>query len=522
MLVTASNTTYTLYGTDKKTSLEHRCRLLSRDRSEQFQHQRDFCARLSQPVSTGATPAFAACLKAVPVSASCLRCATRHVARRDFRKQTGGTTVMTTTVDVIVLGTGSAAQSVAYPCREAGWSVVVVDYHPFGGTCQLRGCDPKKVLVSVSDLVDWSHRMQGKGVSAPGLSTSWPDLIRFKRTFTDPVPKQNEQSFAQAGISTRHGRAHFVDRTSVQVGEEILVARHVVIATGACHADLGIAGEDLLTTSTQFLELEELPRRIVFVGGGYIAFEFAHIAARAGAQVQVLHRGSRPLEKFDPDLVSMLVQATQELGVEVHVNRAVTAIERQQDRLLVHARAGEQEYTVEADLVVHAAGRVPEIDDLGLEVADVAREQAGVSVNDYLQSVTNPAVYAARDAVASGGFPLTPVAGMQGDIVAKNLLEGNSHTPNYRGIPSVVFTIPPLARVGLLEPAARAQGLRFTTHHGDTSSWYTSRRVALLYSGYKVLVEEGTGRILGAHLLGYHAEEVINLFALAIRAGLRA
>jgi glutathione reductase (NADPH) len=429
---------------------------------------------------------------------------------------------MTTTVDMIVLGTGTAAQTVAYTCREVGWSVAVVDYHPYGGTCQLRGCDPKKVLVGVSDLVDWSHRMQGKGVLAPGLSLSWPDLIRFKHTFTDPVPGQTEQSFTQAGIITRHGRAHFVDRTSVRVGEETLVGRHVVIATGACHAALGIAGEEHLTTSTQFLDLEELPRRIVFVGGGYIAFEFAHIAARAGAQVQVLHRGSRPLEKFDSDLVSLLVQASRELGIEVHVNRAVTAIERQGDHLLVHARTGAQEHTVEADLVVHAAGRVPEIDRLHLETAGIAYEKDGVSVNEYLQSVTNPAIYAAGDAVASGGFPLTPVAGMQGDIVARNLLEGNRQTPNYTGIPSVVFTTPPLARVGLLEEAARAQGLRFTTHHEDTSGWYSSRRVALPHTGFKTLVEEGAGRILGAHLLGLHAEEVINLFALAIRMGLRA
>src|SRR6266480_5877903 len=254
-------------------------------------------------------------------------------------------TVTTTTVDVIVLGSGSAAQSVAYPCREAGLRVAVVDDHPFGGTCQLRGCDPKKVLVGVADLVDWSHRMQGKGVSAPGLSISWSEMIRFKRTFTDPVPEQTEQSFAEAVILTRHGRAHFVDRTSVQVGGDTLVGRHVVIATGARHAPLEIPGEEQLTTSTQFLELEDLPRRIVFVGGGYIAFEFAHIAAHAGAQVQVLHRGSRPLEKFDPDLVSMLVQASQELGIEVHMNRAVTAIERQGDHLLVHARTGAQVHT---------------------------------------------------------------------------------------------------------------------------------------------------------------------------------
>jgi glutathione reductase (NADPH) len=428
----------------------------------------------------------------------------------------------TTTVDVIVLGTGTAAQTVAYTCRGAGWSVAVVDSRPFGGTCQLRGCDPKKVLVGVAELVDWSRRMQGKGVSAPGLSLNWPDLIRFKRTFTDPVPEQTEQSFEQAGINMRHGRARFVDRTSIQVGEDTFVGRHVVIATGARHATLGIPGEEHLTTSTQFLELDELPRRIVFVGGGYIAFEFAQIAARAGARVQVLHRGSHPLKKFDPDLVAQLVQTTRELGVEVRLNMAVTALERQGDCFLVHARADEQETMVEADLVVHAAGRVPEIDDLDLEVAGVTREMDGISVNEYLQSVSNPAVYAAGDAVASGGFPLTPVAGMQGGIVASNLLEGNRQTPNYSGIPSVVFTTPPLARVGLLEETARAQGLRFGTHHEDTSGWYSSRRVALSHTGFKVLVEEGTERILGAHLLGLHAEEVINLFALAIRTGLRA
>src|SRR5207244_2339236 len=336
--------------------------------------------------------------------------------------------------------------------------------------------------------------MQGQGISAPGLSLSWPDLIRFKRTFTDPVPEQNEQSFKQSGIITRRGRAHFVDRTSVQVGEDTLVGRHVVIATGACHADLGIAGEDLLTTSTQFLDLEELPGRIVFFGGGYIAFEFAHIAARAGAQVQVLHRGSRPLEKFDPDLVALLVQASRELGIGVQVNRAVTAIERDGDHVLVHARAGAQEHTVEADLVVHAAGRAPEIDKLDLEAGGVAWEKEGVSVNEYLQSVSNEAVYAAGDAVASGGFPLTPVASMQGAIVASNLLKGNHSTPDYRGIPSVVFTVPPLATVGLQETAARDQGLRFTTHHEDTSSWYSSRRVALPHTGFKTLVEEGTER----------------------------
>jgi glutathione reductase (NADPH) len=429
---------------------------------------------------------------------------------------------MATTVDVLVIGTGSAAQSVAYKVREAGQSVAVIDSRPFGGTCQLRGCDPKKVLVGVSELVDWSQRMRGKGVSGPALSINWPELIRFKRTFTDPAPHENEQAFAQAGILTRHGRAHFVDRTTVEVGGETLVGRHMVIAGGARHATLGIPGENLLTTSTQFLELDRLPRRILFVGGGYIAFEFAHVAAHAGAQVRVLHRGTRPLQKFDPDLVAMLMETTKELGVEVGLSTEVEAIERSADHLLVHGRTSGQEQVFEADMVVHAAGRVPEIDDLNLDVAGVAWTAAGVVVNDYLQSVSNPAVYAAGDAVASGGFPLTPVAGMQGAIVASNLLKGNHGIPNYAGIPSVVFTTPPLARVGISEETAHGEGLRFATKGGDTSDWYTSRRVGLRHTGFKTLVEEGTGRILGAHLFGEHAEEVINLFGLAIRSGIRA
>jgi glutathione reductase (NADPH) len=131
-------------------------------------------------------------------------------------------------------------------------------------------------------------------------------------------------------------------------------------------------------------------------------------------------------------------------------------------------------------------------------------------------------VYAAGDAAASSGLKLTPVASLEGDVVASNLLDGNHRKPDYRGVATVVFTIPPLASVGLQEAAAKEQGLKFRINHGETSDWYSSRRVGLRYSGYKVLVEEASGHILGAHLLGVHAEEIINVFALAIRKGLRA
>ncbi|MDA8301194.1 MAG: NAD(P)/FAD-dependent oxidoreductase [Actinomycetota bacterium] len=430
---------------------------------------------------------------------------------------------MTVEVDLIVVGTGSAAQSVAFPCREAGWSVMVVDSDPFGGTCQLRGCDPKKVLVGVSELIDWGRRMQGNGLSAPAPALSWPDMARFKRTFTDGVPAAMDQRFKEAGVLTVHGRARFVGPTSLRVGDDTYAGRHVVIAAGARHAPLGIPGEEHLTTSSGFLALEALPRRVAFVGGGYIAFEFAHIAARAGVEVTVLHRGTRPLEGFDPDLVAQLLEGTRGLGVDVRLGTSVGAVEERGDGRVVHAGTATGEVEVGADLVVHAAGRVPEVDDLDLGAAGVERgEKGGVAVNEYLQSVSNPAVYAAGDAVSSGGLPLTPVAGMQGRTVAANLLDGNTRTPDYLGIPTVVFTTPPLARVGLDEATARAQGLGFRAHHEDTSGWYSSRRIGLTHTGFKTLVEDGTERVLGAHLLGPHAEETINIFALAIRKGLNA
>lgn len=172
--------------------------------------------------------------------------------------------------------------------------------------------------------------------------------------------------------------------------------------------------------------------------------------------------------------------------------------------------------------MVHGAGRVAEIDDLALDAAGVRWDKNGVTVNEYLQSSSNPAVYAAGDAAASGGPPLTPVAGYEGRIAAANLLKGNHLKPNYSGVPSVVFTTPPLASVGLHERTATEQDLRFRVKHEKTSGWYSSRRIAEPCSGFKVLIEEGSDRILGAHLLGPSAEETINLFAFAIRSGLRA
>lgn len=420
--------------------------------------------------------------------------------------------------DLIVLGTGAGGSAVASKCRKAGRSVAIVDSRPYGGTCALRGCDPKKVLVGATEALDAARRLRGKGVEGE-LRIRWQELMQFKRTFTEPLPPRREQALAEAGIETLHGPARFIGPTSIEVGGERLEGRHVHIATGARPADLPIRGVEHLTTSEQFLALDELPRRVVFLGSGYIAFEFAHVSASAGAVVTMLEMHDRPLAGFDPDLVSILVERTRSMGVDLRVKTRVEAIERRPDALLVQATSDAGPVTVETDMVVPSAGRVPDIGDLHLDVAGVEHDRRGIAVNEYMQSVSNPAVYAAGDA-ARGGLPLTPVASFEAHVVASNILEGNHKKIEYPPIPSVVFTLPPLASVGLQEDEARDKGLRFKTNHERTSSWYSSRRVGEEASGYKVLVEEQTGKILGAHLLGPHAEELINLFAMAMRCGM--
>jgi glutathione reductase (NADPH) len=417
--------------------------------------------------------------------------------------------------DLVVVGTGVTA-AVASRCREAGWTVAVVDSRPFGGTCALRGCVPKKILVGAAEAVSAARDMADKGVPASSLMLDWPTLMRFKRSLVDPTTKRTEEAWATAGIEQFHGRARFVGPTTLAVGEDRLMGGRVLIAAGARPAPLRLPGADRLATSEDFLNLDHMPRRLVFVGGGYISFEFAHVAARAGAEVTILHRGPRPLENFDPDLVDLLVRRTREIGIHVEFDTEVLGVEVGGGGVVVRGRQAGVERRFEAEVAIHGAGRIPEIDDLDLAAAGIVREKRGVTVNEYLQSVSNPAVYAGGDAAASGP-PLTPKADHDVSALVTNLLEGNRRRVNYDGLASAVFTIPPLASVGLVESAARTSGLTFRTNRQETSGWFNTRRVGETASGFKVLIEEGSGRILGAHLLGPNAAEVINLFAIAIR-----
>jgi len=421
--------------------------------------------------------------------------------------------------DLVVLGTGPAGASVATRCARAGQDVAIVETRKVGGTCALRGCNPKKVLVNAADLVDRARRTDGHLARFPDAHIAWGELLAFTRTFTDPVPEHTTHSFEEAGVTIHAGRPSFVSSSRLAVDGVELEADQFVIATGARPASLGIVGQEHVATSDDVFELDVLPPRVLFLGGGYVSFELAHVAARAGSEVSIWQRGARALRAFEPDLVDALIERTRGLGVDVRTSTEVTTVARNDDGTLTVIAADGRETTV--DLVVHGGGRVPNLDDLELGAADVAHDEHGVHVDEFLRSPSNRRVLAAGDCAASGAPPLTPVANAHAHALAENLAAGQDAVrPDVEGVASVLFTVPPLARVGLSEEDAKAAAGEVDVRSGDWSRWSSVRKVDEPCARYKVLVDARTDRILGAHLLGPDADEVVNLFALAMRAGL--
>jgi glutathione reductase (NADPH) len=329
-----------------------------------------------------------------------------------------------------------------------------------------------------------------------------------------------ESNLVGEGVDTLHGHARFVGTDQIDIDGTRYQATRFLIATGARPRPLTFSGSEHLIDSTDFLDLDALPARILFVGGGFISFEFAHLVARAGSTALIVDRGERPLKSFDPDLVELLVDRGREVGIELRRNTDITAVERTNDVYQVTLEHGGTKEIVEVDLVVHGAGRVADLSGLGLEEAGVEWSERGVSVEGHLQSTSNPAVWAAGDSADTAGVPLTPVATSEAKVAASNMIKGTTITPDYTGIPTAVFTIPELVRVGMLESEAIEQGIDLDVRYSDTSSWYSNYRIGETTAAAKILIDKAHDRIVGAHLLGPEYAELVNTFGLAIKLGL--
>lgn len=422
--------------------------------------------------------------------------------------------------DVFVIGAGAAGTLVARKCKDAGLDVVIAEKNGWGGVCPLRGCEPKKTLVDAVHTATRARDMKKMGVSGD-VGVDWASLMRFKRSFVDPISDAVLSSLEKAELTTIQGQAHINADGTVEVpGHGVYEADNVMLAVGAKPRRLDVPGDDLLQTSTDFLDLDAMPDSVAFIGGGFISFEFAAIAAAVGADVTIVHRSDRVLKGFDKDLVQTLIKAMEAMGVKIILNQEIVSVDRHGDGVALKTKdknGGEQTMAFDAGFL--GAGRIPQLSGLGLEQAGVETSGDGVVVNEFMQSVSNLKFFAAGDC-ADTGLPLTPVAALQGEVVAENIINGPSAKSDLRGTASIVFTHPPLSRVGLSEDEAKERGIDYTLHFGDAAKWSEHKRIGLEHAGYKVLEEKLTGRILGAHYLGQHAEEVANVFGMAIRHGL--
>lgn len=427
---------------------------------------------------------------------------------------------MSNKFDVFVIGTGVAGTKIASACSKAGKKVGICDYREYGGTCGLRGCNPKKVLTGVAEA---QIRLQGykdKGIIAGETSINWENLIKFKEIFTKDIPYDKEKDYADKNIEMYHGKSKFVDHNKLKIGDEIIESDIVVLSTGAAPRKMNIPGEEYLVTSDEFMNLPALPSNILFIGGGYVSFELAQVANQGGANVTILERLSRPLGTFEPELVNLLMKNLEENGIVIETETSVVSIKKQGNKFLVEAESGK---VFSADLVVHGAGRVPQIQELELGNAGVKTDAHGIILNPNLQSISNSAVYVAGDAVSDPkSLALTPVASLEARIVIHNILNNDNKTPDYTGTASVLYTLPPLAKVGMLEAEAKKNNIDYLVSFADTSKMLSTKRLGLKISAYKIIIRKDDSTIIGANLLGHHVDEVINLFALAIKNGITA
>lgn len=420
--------------------------------------------------------------------------------------------------DVFVIGTGTAGETAAGLLVQAGLSVGIADSDRFGGTCALRGCQPKKYLVVPAHAALEGAALTARGFVAPP-ELDWSVMQRSRAEFTDAVPASTEEGLRNRGITVFHGQCRFIDADTISCEGETITARRFLLAAGARPRELPLPGGELAVSSDDFLSLPELPRHVTFVGGGYISMEFATVAAAAGAGVTVLQRGDLILDRFDPDLVDQLQRSCLVRGMDIRTGvtpEKITAEAGSGNGFTVHLEDGSR---INTDLVVAAIGRVANTDTLDLERAGLESSPRGIETDREMRTAV-PTILAVGDCVA--GIQLSPVSDKEAQVAARNIIAdlqgGTTRELEMPVLPTVVFTWPQLAQFGLsVEEARQRGGVRINS--GSGAGWPSYRRLNEKHMRYTVIIDENTDTILGAHLLAPQAGEMINLLALAAKAG---
>lgn len=418
--------------------------------------------------------------------------------------------------DLFVIGAGSGGVRASRIAASHGARVAVAEEFRVGGTCVIRGCVPKKLMVYASQFAHELHEAPGYGWTLQGAAFDWNALRDFVASDVDRLERAYTATLSNNKVEHIAERATVAGPHTVRLasGREI-TAKHILIAVGAWPVMPDFPGNEYAITSNEVFHLPSLPQRVVIQGAGYIALEFAGIFNALGSQVTVVNRSDQILRSYDDDLRARLLTMTQARGIDYRFHAPIQGIEKRADGTLLVSAGGE---VIEADIVLVATGRKPKTPGLGLETAGVALGANGeIIVDDYGQT-SCPGIHAVGD--VTDRVQLTPVAIREGHAFADTVFGGQPRTTSYEAIPSAVFSQPPLAAVGLTETQARAQFAEIKVFTSDFRPMKNMFARVAERGFYKLVVDAATDRVVGVHMIAPEAPEVLQAAAIAVRAGL--
>lgn len=415
--------------------------------------------------------------------------------------------------DLFVIGAGSGGVRASRIAAGYGAKVAIAEEHRFGGTCVIRGCVPKKLLMYASQFAQAFDDAAGFGWSASTPVHDWASLIAAKDAEIARLEAIYAQMLQNAGVKSIKGRARIVGPHRVEVNGVVFTAKVILVATGSAPVKPAIPGAELMITSNEAFYLDTLPGRIAILGGGYIACEFAGILNGLGSHVTQLHRGGQILRGFDDELRNRLSAEVSKSGVDLRVGVDVVAVEKRHDGLSVYLTTGE---SIEVDAVMAATGRRSNTSGLGLDTVGVLLDETGAIKVDEYSATSNPHIYAVGD--VTNRLNLTPVAIHEGHAFADTVFGGKPRATVHDDVPFAVFSQPQAASVGLTEAQARERHLHVAIYSSEFRPMYAALSGRDERALVKLVVDASTDRVLGAHIVGTDAAEIIQGIAIAIKA----
>ncbi len=425
---------------------------------------------------------------------------------------------MTYDFDLFVIGAGSGGIATARRAAEYGARVGIAENDRLGGTCVNRGCVPKKLMVYASHFPNFFEEARGYGWSEVKSALNWEAMITAVNKEVDRLNEIYQRMLDNSKVEVFRSRARFIDSHTIEVGDKTVTADKVLIAVGGKPFLPNILGIEHAITSNEMFHLKEQPKRIVIIGGGYIGCEFACIMNGLGTEVTQVIRGNKILRGFDDDLRTEIQAGMAHHGIRLLNNSKLIAIEKCPEGVVVSVGTGDTAETVIADVVSLAAvGRKPNIQNLGLENTGIQLHDGAIVVDKYSQTA-EANIYAVGDCTDT--IQLTPVAINEGRAFADTVFGGKSRVMSYENVPSAIFTTPEAATVGLTEAEAREQ-------YGEAVKVFYTRFRPMYYTlagkeektMMKLLVDGNTDKVIGAHMVGDHASEIIQGVAIALKAG---